>query len=102
MTDPLAERECKVGRAALRSIGHIARLQRVADNDADYVEPADMLAELCSDHQALCARLREAHGGCETHRDIARTSLIGSWIDETEKRTGFLFEARRSARTGGH
>jgi len=102
MTDPLAERVRKVGGTTLRSIGHIARMQRVADNDADYVEPADMLAELCSDNQALCARLREAHGVCETHRDIASTSLIENWIDETERRTWFLFEASRAARTSGH
>ena len=102
MSDPLAERVRKVGGTTLRSIGHIARLQRVADNDADYVEPADMLAELCSDNQALSARLREAHGVCETHHDIASASLIENWLDETERRTWFLFEAGREARTSGH
>jgi len=95
MTDPIAERIRKVGGTTLRSIAHIARLQRVRDNDADYVEPLDMLAELREDNKDLAARLREAHNVCEEHRDIATTSLIEVWIDETERRTWFLFEASR-------
>ena len=95
MTDPIAERIRKVGGTTLRSIGHIARTQRVLDNDADYVEPLDMLAELREDNKTLASSLREAHGVCEQHRDIATTSLIESWIDETERRTWFLFEATR-------
>ena len=95
MTDPLAERIRKVGGTTLRSIGHIARMQRVTDNDADYVEPLDMLAELREDSRALAARLREAHNVCDDHRDIASASLIENWIDETERRTCFLFEATR-------
>ena len=95
MTDPIAERIRKLGGTTLRSIGHIARLQRVADNDADYVEPSDMLAELREDNAALGARLREAHGTCDEHRDIATASLIETWIDETERRAWFLFEAGR-------
>src|ERR1700674_916990 len=93
MTDPIAERVRKVGGTTLRSIGDIARKQRVLDNDAEYVEPEDMLAELREDNQALTARLREAHGVCEEHEDVATTSLIEVWIDETERRTWFLFEA---------
>jgi starvation-inducible DNA-binding protein len=95
MTDPIAERVRKVGGMTLRSIGHIARTQRVLDNDAEYVEPPDMLAELREDNKALAARLREAHNVSEEHRDIATTSLIETWIDETERRIWFLFEAGR-------
>ena len=95
MTDPIAERIRKVGGATLKSIGHIARTQRVLDNDADYVEPRDMLAELREDNKDLAARLREAHNVCDEHRDIATASLIEVWIDETERRTWFLFEAGR-------
>ncbi|MGA9643479.1 MAG: DNA starvation/stationary phase protection protein [Terriglobales bacterium] len=102
MTDPIAERIRKVGGTTLRSIGHIARLQRVLDNDAPYVEPEDMLAELCEDNKTLAARLREAHGVCEQHQDIATTSLIEVWIDETERRTWFLFEAGRRKDSTGH
>lgn len=95
MTDPVAERIRKLGGTTLRSIGHIARMQRVLDNDADYVEPSDMLAELCEDNKTVAARLREAHSVCDEHRDIASASLIEVWIDETERRTWFLFEAGR-------
>ena len=95
MTDPIAERIRKVGATTLRSIGHIARTQRVLDNDANYVEPLDMLSELREDNKSLAASLREAHGICDTHRDIATASLIENWIDETERRTWFLFEASR-------
>ncbi len=102
MTDPIAERIRKVGGTTLRSIGHIARLQRVLDNDAPYVEPEDMLAELCEDNKTLAARLREAHGVCEQYEDIATTSLIDVWIDETERRTWFLFEAGRRKDSTGH
>ena len=102
MTDPIAERVRKVGGSTLRSIAHIARLQRILDNDAEYVEPSDMLAELCEDNQALAGRLREAHNVCEEHRDIATASLIEVWIDETERRTWYLFEAGRRADSGGH
>jgi len=101
MTDPLAERIRKVGGTTLRSIGHIARMQRIADNDADFVEPSDMLAELREDNKSLAARLREAHGVCDEHEDIATASLIEVWIDETERRTWFLFEASRPGDTGG-
>jgi starvation-inducible DNA-binding protein len=95
MTDPIAERIRKVGGTTLRSIGHIGRLQRVLDNDAEYVEPSDMLAELRDDNKDLAARLREAHNVCDAHHDIATASLIEVWIDQTERRTWFLFEATR-------
>jgi starvation-inducible DNA-binding protein len=95
MTDPVAERIRKVGGSTLKSIGHIARTQRVLDNDADYVEPQDMLAELREDNKEFAARLREAHNVCDEHRDIATASLIEVWVDETERRTWFLFEASR-------
>ena len=95
MTDPIAERVRKIGGSTLRSIGHIARLQRLLDNDAEYVEPLDMLAELRDDNRTLAARMREVHNVCEEHRDVATASLIEVWIDETERRTWFLFEATR-------
>ena len=102
MTDPIAERIRKLGGSTLRSIGEIARTQRVLDNDAAYVEPLDMLAELRDDNKALAARLREAHDVCDEHRDIASASLIEVWIDETERRTWFLFEASRPGDSSGH
>jgi starvation-inducible DNA-binding protein len=102
MTDPIAERLRKIGGATIKSIGQISRLQRVLDNDADYVEPEDMLAELCEDNKTLAARLREAHNVCDEHRDIATASLIETWIDETERRTWFLFEAGQPEMTSGH
>jgi len=95
MTDPIAERVRKLGGLTLTSIGRIARTQRVMDNDAEYVEPLDMLAELAEDNRTLAARLREAHNVCEEDRDVATTSLIEVWIDETERRAWFLFEATR-------
>ena len=95
MTDPVAERVRKIGGITLHSIGEIARTQRILDNDAEYVEPLDMLAELADDNKTLAARLREAHNVCDEHRDVATTSLIEVWIDETERRSWFLFEATR-------
>jgi starvation-inducible DNA-binding protein len=94
-TDDLAERVRKVGGTTLRSIGHIARLQRVLDNDADYVSPLDMLAELRDDNKQFAAHLREAHDVCDEHGDVASTSLIENWIDEAERRTWFLYESSR-------
>ena len=102
MTDPIAERVRKLGETTLTSIGHIKRLQRISDNDAQYVEPEDMLAELCQDNKTLAASLREAHNVCDEHRDVATTSLIEVWIDETERRIWFLFEASQREMTGGH
>ena len=102
MTDPIAERIRKVGGRTLRSIGHIARMQRVLDNDADYVEPSDMLAELREDNKALAAHLREAHNVCDEHRDIATASLIEVWIDETERPASNRNHVRRSGDATGH
>jgi starvation-inducible DNA-binding protein len=102
MTDPIAERVRKIGGLTIKSIGQIAHLQHVLDNEADYVEPEDMLAELGEDNKTLVARLREAHDLCDEHRDVATASLIEVWIDETEKRTWFLFEASQREMTGGH
>ncbi len=101
MTDPIAERIRKLGGTTLRSIGHIARTQRVLDNDADYVEPLDMLAELRDDNYTLAARLREAHELCDRHHDIASASLIEVWIDETERRIWFPFETSRPGDSSG-
>src|ERR1700740_1138098 len=95
MTDPVAERIRKLGGITLRSIGQISRTQRVLDNDAEYVEPLDMLAELAEDNKTLTSRLRQTHNVCDKHRDVATASLIEVWIDETERRTWFLFEATR-------
>jgi len=97
-TDDIAERVRKIGGTTLRSIGHITRLQRVLDNDADFVTPLDMLAELRDDNKQLTASLREAHAICDEHDDVASASLIENWIDEAERRTWFLFEATRVAR----
>lgn len=97
MTDAIAERVRKVGGLTIKSISHISRLQRVLDNDADYVDPPDMISELADDNKTLAARLREAHNVCEEHRDVATTSLIEIWIDETERRTWFLSEVTRRA-----
>jgi starvation-inducible DNA-binding protein len=93
MTDPIAERARKIGGRTLRSIGHIARQQRILDNDADYVEPQDMLAELRDDNKQLASIMRQVHGVCDTYGDVATASLLEVWIDETERRTWFLFEA---------
>src|SRR5207245_9848741 len=95
MTDPVAERVRKVGGLTVHSIGQIARTQRLLDNDAEYVEPLDMLAELADDNNTLAARLRQAHDVCDKHRDVATAGLIEVWIDETERRSGFLFESTR-------
>jgi starvation-inducible DNA-binding protein len=102
MTDPIAERVRKIGGSTIKSISHISRLQRVLDNDADYVDPEDMLAELCEDNKTLSTRLREAHNVCEEFRDVASASLIEIWIDETERRMWFLFESSQRGMTGGH
>ncbi len=95
MTDPIAERARKIGGMTLRSLGQAARETRVADNDADYVDPLDMLAELRDDNNDLTSRMREVHDLCDEHGDIATASLLENWVDETEKRVWFLFEAGR-------
>jgi starvation-inducible DNA-binding protein len=95
MTDPLAERVRKIGGTTLRSIGQIGRMQRVLDNDAEYVTAQDMLAELRDDNKQFAVAMREAHAVCDENNDVASASLIEVWIDETERRTWFLFEATR-------
>ena len=100
-TDVIAERVRKVGGTTVRSIGHIGQLQRVLDNNAEYVTPLDMLAELRDDNAQLAQRLRETHGVCDDHGDVATASLIEIWIDEAERRTWFLFEASRAGEAPG-
>jgi starvation-inducible DNA-binding protein len=95
ITDDIAERVRKIGGTTLHSISQISRLQRVLDNDADYVTPQDMLAELRDDNKQLIAHMRETHDICDEHGDVATTSLLENWIDEAERRTWFLFEATR-------
>jgi starvation-inducible DNA-binding protein len=97
MTDDIAERVRKIGGITIRSIGHVARLQRIPDNDADYVDPLDMLAELREDNRALLASMREAHDHCDEENDVATTSLLEVWIDQTERRVWFLFETGRTS-----
>ena len=99
MTDDIAERARKIGGTTLRSIGQIAREQRILDNDAEYVEPQDMLAELRSDNQQLTMGMRRVHELCEGYGDVATASLLENWIDQTERRVWFLYE---SGRTGPH
>lgn len=96
MTDDIAERVRKIGGTTLRSIGHIARLQRIADNDAEYVTPQDMLAELRSDEEQMVQRMLAVHGLCDDANDVATASLLENWIDQGQRRIWFLFEATRS------
>ncbi|MGO7204671.1 Dps family protein [Rhizobium ruizarguesonis] len=98
MTDDIAERARKIGGTTLRSIGQIARQQRLLDNDADFVTPEDMLSELREDNVQLVSLLREVHGLCDEHNDVATASLIENWIDEGERHTWFLFETTRPQR----
>jgi starvation-inducible DNA-binding protein len=99
-TDDIAERARKIGGTTLRSTGQIGRLQRVLDNDADFVTPLDMLAELRDDNKQLAASLRETHSLCDEHGDVASASLLENWIDEAERRTWFLFETTRAGERG--
>jgi starvation-inducible DNA-binding protein len=99
MTDEIAERIRKIGGRTLRSISHIARSQRILDNDANFVTPQDMLAELCSDNRQLTSALRETHSICQKYNDTASTSMIEVWIDQTERRTWFLYESSRRLST---
>ncbi|MGA2352135.1 MAG: DNA starvation/stationary phase protection protein [Terracidiphilus sp.] len=95
MTDEIAERVRKIGGTTIRSIGHIARLQRIPDNDADFVTPADMLSELHEDEKALILSMRAVHTLCDDEDDVATASLIETWIDQSQRRSWFLFEATR-------
>jgi starvation-inducible DNA-binding protein len=99
MTDPLAERVRKIGGTTLRSIGHIGRVQRLLDNDADYIEPLNMLAELLEDNKQLAAAMRQTHDLCDEYDDVASESLLENYIDEAEERAWFLYEASRRAET---
>ena len=99
-TDAIAERARKIGGRTLHSIGESSRLQRLLDNDADYVTPQDMLAELREDNKQLTAYMRETHTLCDEHGDVATASLLENWIDEAERRTWFLFEATRQHTSG--
>jgi starvation-inducible DNA-binding protein len=101
-TDPLAERVRKLGGRTLHSIGEIGRTQRLKDNDADFVDPRDMLLELLADNKAMAHAMREAHELCDEHDDAATAGLLEVYIDETERRTWFLFEASRDADDSGH
>jgi starvation-inducible DNA-binding protein len=101
-TDPLAERVRKIGGTTLRSIGDIAKHQSLADNDEDYVGPAEMLRELVADNKKVAAAMRAAHKVADEHDDVATASLLENYIDATEKRTWFLFEASRKADGSGH
>ena len=96
MTDDIAERVRKIGDTTIRSISHIGRLQHIPDNDADYVDPLDMLAELREDNRALLASMREAHDLCDEENDVATASVLEPWIDEAERRIWFLFETGRT------
>ena len=96
MTDDIAERVRKIGGVTIHSIGHVGRLQRLSDNDAEYVDPLDMLAEVREDNRALLASMREAHDLCDEENDVATASLLEVWIDETERRIWFLFEIGRT------
>ncbi len=95
MTDEIAERVRKIGGTTIRSIGHIARLQRLLDNDANFVTPADMLSELREDEKALTLSMRAIHTLCGDAGDVATASLLENWIDQSQRRSWFLFEATR-------
>jgi starvation-inducible DNA-binding protein len=98
MTDPIAERARKLGGMTLRSIGDIARQQRIPDNDAEFVDAEDMLSELREDNKQLTGIMRQVHNVCDEHGDVATASLLENWIDEAERRTWFLYESTRTAR----
>jgi starvation-inducible DNA-binding protein len=100
--DVLAERVRKIGQPTLRSVGDISRQQRISDNDAVYVDPQDMLAELRDDNQRFITSMRETHDVCDEHGDVATTSLLEVYIDEAEKRVWFLYEASRRGDPTGH
>jgi starvation-inducible DNA-binding protein len=95
MTDDVAERARKIGGTTLHSVSDISRHQRLKDNNAEFVSPKEMLGELCADNEQLTRFLRSTHEICDRHNDVATASLIENWIDETERRTWFLFETLR-------
>ena len=101
-TDELAERVRKIGGTTLRSIGQISKQQSIEDNNEDFVDPADMLRELMADNKKVAAAMRKAHKVCDEHEDVASASVLENFIDATERRTWFLFEASRDADRSGH
>jgi starvation-inducible DNA-binding protein len=101
-TDELAERIRKIGGTTLRSIGQISKLQSIEDNNEDFVDPADMLSELMADNKSVATAMRKAHKVCDEHEDVASASLLENFIDATERRTWFLFEAARGTDRSGH
>ena len=101
-TDDIAERVRKIGGTTLRSIGHIAKLQAIDDNDAPYVSPGQMLRELMADNKSVVQAMRACHELCDDHQDVATASLLENFIDQAERRTWFLFEASRKADDSGH
>ncbi|UDL93380.1 DNA starvation/stationary phase protection protein [Lichenihabitans sp. PAMC28606] len=101
-TDPLAERVRKLGRRTVHSIGEINGMSRVKNNDADFVSAADMLRELLQDNRDMVTNMRKAHEVCDEHKDVATASLLENYIDDTERRAWFLFEATRDADATGH
>jgi starvation-inducible DNA-binding protein len=100
--DPLAERARKLGQTTVRSVGHVAKLTQIQDNDTDFVSPRDMIDELTKDNKSFAAAMRRAHDICDDHKDVATASLLEVFIDEAERRTWFLFEAGRGADATGH
>ena len=96
MTDDIAERVRKIGGTTVRSIGHIARIKRISDNDADYVTPEDMLSELWEDNKSLVLSMKSLHNLCDDATDVATASVLENWIDETQRRSWFLYEMSRS------
>ena len=102
ITDAVAERVRKLGGQTLRSVGQVAAMSRIADNNAGYVEPADMLAELMEDNLHLVRTLRETKALCDDHRDVATSAMIDNWVDDAERRAWFLYETNRPAMSSGH
>jgi starvation-inducible DNA-binding protein len=96
MTDDIAERARKIGGTTVRSIGHIARIKRISDNDADYVTPKDMLSELWEDNKSLVLSMKSLHNLCDEATDVATASVLENWIDETQRRSWFLYEIARN------
>jgi starvation-inducible DNA-binding protein len=101
-TDDMAERVRKIGGLTLRSIGDVSRHQSIKDNNEDFVAPVDMLRELLADNKSVAKAMREAHALCDKHDDVATASMLEIWLDETERRTWFLFEASRRPDESGH
>lgn len=100
--DPLAERVRKIGQTTLRSIGHVSKIAQIKDNDKEYVSPDEMVIELIADNRVMAESMRKCHALCDDKDDVATASLLEIYIDETERRTWFLFETSRSSDRSGH